>query len=111
MNDMQRQRLAAILGMLGSDHAGERDAAASQAEAFRRKHSLTWEQIVAAETKAKTIYVDREVIVETAVYIDRPIPMPLVASFVAAIGSPFPAFFLTIMTFTAVIDVLSRLLG
>ena len=38
MTDADRHRLAAILGMLGSDHAGERAAAGLQAEAFRRKH-------------------------------------------------------------------------
>src|SRR4249919_707795 len=47
MTTVERQRLAAILGMLGSDHAGERDAAAHQAEAFRRKHQLTWAELLA----------------------------------------------------------------
>jgi hypothetical protein len=32
--------------MLGSDHAGERAAAGLQAEAFRKKHGLTWEQML-----------------------------------------------------------------
>jgi hypothetical protein len=41
-----RQRLAAILGMLGSAHAGERAAAALQAETFRRKHGLTWAEML-----------------------------------------------------------------
>jgi hypothetical protein len=36
-----------MLGMLGSSHAGERDAAALQAEAFRRKHRLTWAELLA----------------------------------------------------------------
>ena len=43
----ERQRLAAILGMLGSDHAGERAAAGLQAEAFRRTHKLTWAELLA----------------------------------------------------------------
>lgn len=47
MTNTERQRLAAILGMLGSSHAGERAAAALQAEAFRRKHRLTWEELLA----------------------------------------------------------------
>ena len=47
MTDAERQRLAAILGMLGSDHAGERDSAARQAEAFRKKHGLTWAELLA----------------------------------------------------------------
>ena len=46
MTDADRQRLAAILGMLGSEHAGERAAAGLQAEAFRRKHGLTWEKML-----------------------------------------------------------------
>jgi hypothetical protein len=47
MTSTDRRRLAAILGMLGSDHAGERAAAGLQAEAFRKKHGLTWEQMLA----------------------------------------------------------------
>ena len=47
MTDADRQRLAAILGMLGSEHAGERAAAGLQAEAFRRKHRLTWPELLA----------------------------------------------------------------
>jgi hypothetical protein len=39
-------RLARILGMLGSEHAGERAAAALQAEAFRKRHGLTWEAML-----------------------------------------------------------------
>jgi hypothetical protein len=42
MTDRARARLATILGMLGSEHAGERAAAGLQAEAFRKKHGLTW---------------------------------------------------------------------
>ena len=48
MTDTDRARLAAILGMLGSAHAGERAAAALQAEAFRRKHGLTWGEVLGA---------------------------------------------------------------
>jgi hypothetical protein len=46
MTSTDRRRLAAILGMLGSDHAGERAAAGLQAEAFRKRHGLTWEQML-----------------------------------------------------------------
>jgi hypothetical protein len=35
--------------MLGSAHAGERDAAARQAEALRRKLGLTWADMLAAQ--------------------------------------------------------------
>jgi hypothetical protein len=84
MTDAERQRLAAILGMLGSEHAGERAAAGLQAEAFRKKHGLAWDQLLAE----RVIYVDRETplktdrIVEKVVYVDRPVaiykePSPL----------------------------------
>ena len=58
MSDADRQRLAAILGMLGSEHAGERAAAALQAEAFRRHHNLTWDQLVGGKTIAENVYVE-----------------------------------------------------
>ena len=47
MTDIDRRRLARILGMLGSEHAGERASAALQAEAFRKRHAMTWEQMLA----------------------------------------------------------------
>ena len=43
----ERQRLARILGMLGSEHAGERASAALKAEEFRKKHGLTWAEMLA----------------------------------------------------------------
>lgn len=46
MTAAERQRLARILGMLGSEHAGEQAAAAFQAEAFRKRHGLTWEAML-----------------------------------------------------------------
>ncbi|HEY2418846.1 MAG TPA: hypothetical protein VGH84_13060 [Steroidobacteraceae bacterium] len=52
MTDAERQRLAGILGMLGSDHAGERAAAGLQAEAFRKKHGLTWPELLGIPTVA-----------------------------------------------------------
>jgi hypothetical protein len=41
-----RRKLAAILGMLGSEYPGERAAAGLQAEAFRKRHGLTWEAML-----------------------------------------------------------------
>jgi hypothetical protein len=41
-----RRRLARILGMLGSEHAGERASAALQAEAFRKRHGMTWAELL-----------------------------------------------------------------
>ena len=47
MTPADRRRLARILGMLGSEHAGERASAALQAEAFRKRHGMTWEEMLA----------------------------------------------------------------
>lgn len=47
MTDAERHRLARILGMLGSEHEGERTSAALQAEAFRKRHGLTWADLLA----------------------------------------------------------------
>ena len=41
-----RAKLAKLLGMLGSDHAGERDAAAIAAAKLVRSTGLTWQQIL-----------------------------------------------------------------
>jgi hypothetical protein len=40
-----RKMLVRALEMLGSDNAGERDAAAHQCERIRKKHGLTWKFI------------------------------------------------------------------
>jgi hypothetical protein len=41
-----RARLAKMLGMLGSAHAGERASAAQRAEEERKRLGLTWEDII-----------------------------------------------------------------
>lgn len=41
------QRLAKVLGLLGSDHSGEVLSAARQAESMRLTAGLTWQQILA----------------------------------------------------------------
>ena len=48
MTSADRAKLARILGMLGSEHAGERASAALQAEAFRKRHGMTWEDMLAS---------------------------------------------------------------
>jgi hypothetical protein len=48
-----RDRLAAILGLLGSDHAGERDAAALAASRFLRSRGLTWPDVIGAAPPAQ----------------------------------------------------------
>jgi hypothetical protein len=39
-----RTKLASILSLLSSDHAGERDAAGLAAQRLLKQHNLTWEQ-------------------------------------------------------------------
>src|SRR5215472_583755 len=46
MTNTERQRLAAILGMLGSNSAGERDNAATQVERMRHRLGKTWEELL-----------------------------------------------------------------
>lgn len=41
------RRLVKVLGMLGSDHDGERAAAALQASRLLRDRGLTWEEVLA----------------------------------------------------------------
>ena len=40
------EKLGKLLGLLGSDHPGERDAAARAAHAFIKKHATTWPEIL-----------------------------------------------------------------
>jgi predicted component of type VI protein secretion system len=42
----QRTKLAKLLAMLGSDHAGERDAAALAAHRLVTQAGITWRQVV-----------------------------------------------------------------
>ena len=39
------RKLTKVLGLLGSDHEGERDAAARQAESLRKELGMSWEEI------------------------------------------------------------------
>ena len=68
MTATDRQRLARILGMLGSEHAGERASAALQAEAFRKRHGMTWEEMLALPPN--------EIVVES-VWTPPPAPEPM----------------------------------
>ncbi len=47
MSDIDRERLARVLGMLGSAHVGEVLAAARQAERMRRSAGVTWADLLA----------------------------------------------------------------
>jgi hypothetical protein len=53
--------LTKLLGMLGSDHAGERAAAGLKAHEFVRRHGLTWGDVLLAtpETPAKLGWRDK----------------------------------------------------
>ena len=46
LTKIERQRLAKLLGMLGSAHAGERDAAALAAHRLVLQRGLTWLAVV-----------------------------------------------------------------
>ena len=41
-----RARLVKVLSLLGSNHEGERDTAAQQAQTLRRKLKATWDQLI-----------------------------------------------------------------
>lgn len=55
LTDANRTRLIAILGMLGSSSAGERNNAAAQAERLRQRLGTTWEDLLAD----RVVHVDR----------------------------------------------------
>ena len=48
LNPETAERLAKILGMLGSDHAGERSAAGLAAHRLLREQRLTWRDVIVA---------------------------------------------------------------
>ncbi|MFL5252568.1 MAG: hypothetical protein ACJ8AI_06680 [Rhodopila sp.] len=50
---VDRQRLARVCGLLGSDHDGEALAAARQAEKIRKKVGLTWEELLVPPTRQR----------------------------------------------------------
>jgi hypothetical protein len=47
ISTVDRLRLAALLGMLGSSHVGERENAAQLVEQFRRQRGLNWADLLA----------------------------------------------------------------
>jgi hypothetical protein len=49
LNEADVNRLVRLLGMLGSDHIGERATAALKADQFVRDHGLTWADVIGAE--------------------------------------------------------------
>jgi len=51
---VDRQRLARVCGLFGSDHDGEALAAARQAEKIRKKLGLTWEELLAPPPRSKS---------------------------------------------------------
>ena len=61
-------KLAAVLGMLGSDHDGEIVAAARQAERLRRTAGLTWADIIMPAFQAPTRRREIETVAEAIAY-------------------------------------------
>src|SRR3954464_5981760 len=51
---VDRQRLARICGLFGSDHDGEALAAARQAEKLRQKVGLTWEELLVPSIRRRS---------------------------------------------------------
>ncbi len=56
INSGSRERLVKALGMLGSDQAGERDAAACAAEKLRIKLDMTWDELIIPADEAEDFY-------------------------------------------------------
>jgi hypothetical protein len=50
-----RTKLAKLLGMLGSDHAGERDAAALAVRRLIKQSGVTWSQILTSQPVGKKL--------------------------------------------------------
>ena len=51
---VDRQRLARVCGLLGSDHDGEALAAARQAEKIRQKVGLTWAELLVPSIRQRS---------------------------------------------------------
>ena len=52
-----REKLAKLLGLLGSDHPGERDAAGLAAHRLLQQHKLTWPDILATrQSRREPLY-------------------------------------------------------
>ncbi len=49
LSPAERKKLVAILGMMGSDHDGERAAAAALASRLVRDKGLTWDAVILAD--------------------------------------------------------------
>jgi hypothetical protein len=86
MADIDRNRLAAILGMLGSSSAGERDNAARLADQFIKQHGITWQQALE----------------ERVVYHERIVPQPIVVHANVGVWEPLMDRLLIIGCFTGI---------
>jgi hypothetical protein len=56
LDPVSADKLTKILGLLGSDHPGERDAAAQAANKLVRERGLTWGDVIAAPPTLPTHY-------------------------------------------------------
>lgn len=55
LSSADRTKLAKLLGLLGSAHAGERDAAGLAAERLVRGAGLTWRQVLLDEIAERVL--------------------------------------------------------
>lgn len=55
LSESDRSHLVKLLAMLGSDHAGERDAAGLAADRFIRQRGLSWEEALAPKTHERRL--------------------------------------------------------
>lgn len=53
LNSADRTRLAKLLGMLGSDHPGERDNAARAANDFIKRKGITWHDAIVRQPQKR----------------------------------------------------------
>jgi hypothetical protein len=51
---VDRQRLARVCGLFGSDHDGEALAAARQTEKIRKKLGVTWEELLVPSIRQRS---------------------------------------------------------
>jgi hypothetical protein len=58
LDDAAVERLTKLLGMLGSDHDGERASAALKADQLIRSRGLTWQQILLRDNFDTAVEVD-----------------------------------------------------
>jgi hypothetical protein len=97
MTAADRKRLAALLGMLGSSHAGERANAAEAVEKFRIRHRLTWDEILEQRVAPPVIEPMPEAPPPPHPWTPPPTPPSPIQHFPASIRESVPWLFATIV--------------